>query len=73
MPDVEQFDLLPFLRDAAYHAVDVRLMAVEQMPEICILVCHGAPVRMSFQAEDGLLETPVPFQAASDCRALISS
>jgi len=62
MPDVKHIHLLAPFPDTVYHPIEVRLAAVEQMPEIGILRGYRAPVRMLFQAEDGLAEAPVPFQ-----------
>ncbi len=62
MPDVNNVHLLALLQHTVDHSVDMRLMAIEQMPEICILACDRAPVRVLFEADDGLFEAIVPFQ-----------
>jgi hypothetical protein len=61
MPDVKHVHLPTFFQDPVYHAIDVRLAAVKQMPEIRSLRCHGASVRVLLKTENGLFEATVPF------------
>jgi len=65
MPDVKHIHLLPLFQDPINHTIDVRLVAIQQVPEIRIFTCHGAPIRILLKAEDGLLEAPVPFQGSA--------
>jgi len=62
MADVEHVYLFLFLQDAKYHAVEMRLVPIQQMPQLFLLRRRGASVWMVLQTENGLLETPVPFQ-----------
>jgi hypothetical protein len=61
MPDMKHIHLFAFLKDAGYHAIHVRLAAVEQVSEVRVLACDRAPARMCLEAQDRLFETPVPF------------
>ena len=62
MADVEHVYLLLFLQNAKYHQVDVRLVPIQQVPQLFLLGRRGASVWMVLQTENGLFETPVPFQ-----------
>jgi hypothetical protein len=42
MADVEHVDLFLFLQDAKYHAVDVRLVPIQQVPQFFLLSRRGA-------------------------------
>src|SRR4030081_667285 len=44
------------------HAVDVRLVPIQQVPQLFLLRRRGASVWMVLKTENGPLETPVPFQ-----------
>jgi hypothetical protein len=35
--DGEHFDFLQFLKDAVYHAINIRLVAAEQVPQLVFL------------------------------------
>ena len=60
--DVEHFHPLLLLQHAVYRAVNMRLVAVQQMPEFVSLRRHRASVRLFLQAENRLLEPQIPFQ-----------
>lgn len=60
MANMKNLDLLLALQNTVDHAIDVRLAAVEQMPELFALRSDRASVRISFQSEDLVLETLVP-------------
>ena len=62
VPYMEHFNLLLFLEDAIYHAIDVRLVAVQQVSEVGSLACYRAAMRLFLQAKNGLPEASVPFQ-----------
>jgi hypothetical protein len=52
---------LLFLQDVVYHTINMRFGAVKQVPELITLARDRAAIRMHFQAENGLLEAPIPF------------
>jgi hypothetical protein len=60
---MKHINLFAFLQDTVYHAIDVRLVAIEQVPEIRILACHWAAVRISLEAKDCFFKAPIPFQS----------
>src|SRR5437764_10304822 len=62
--DVQHFNLLLFLQNSEYHAVNMRLVAVEQVSQLVPFARNSAAVRPFFQAQDGLFETPVPVQSS---------
>jgi hypothetical protein len=67
---VEHFNMLLSGQDAIYHTVDGRLVAVQQVSELGVLACRGAAVRLLLQAENGLTESPVPFQSGIGMRGV---
>jgi hypothetical protein len=48
--NMENIHLLTFFCDSVNHAVDVRLVAIEQMPKTFVLRHHRASGRMLFEA-----------------------
>lgn len=60
MKNVKDHDFLPFLEDTVDRAIDMRLVAVQQVPELAGFGRHGAPVRVLFQAENGPLQASIP-------------
>ena len=73
MADMEHFNMLLFLKNAVDHAINMRLVAVEQVPQLVLGAYCGATVRMLFQAENGLLETQVPFQGSAGILSIDST
>lgn len=63
--DVKHNHMLLLLQNSEYHAVDVRLVAVQQMPELGPLGRHRATSWPFLEAEDGILEPRVPFPGRS--------
>ena len=61
MADREYFILLLFFQDAVYHPINMRLVAVKQMPELVLLSYYLAAVRPLFQTEDGGFDPQIPF------------
>jgi hypothetical protein len=49
--DVEHIDSLLSLKDTIDHAVDVRLLSVQKMPDLLFLGGHRASVGMAFQCQ----------------------
>src|SRR6202030_2710892 len=43
-------------------SINVRLISMQQVSELTFLSPHSTSVRLSFEAEDGLFEIPIPFQ-----------
>lgn len=60
--EVEHFYLFLFFQHAEYRAINVRLVAIEQVPELVALGCQRASARLFFQTENCFLEPSVPFQ-----------
>jgi len=58
--DAEDFDLLLFLEDTEYHTINMRLVAVKQVPQLVLLARYRAAVRLPFRAENGLFNPQVP-------------
>ena len=50
MADVEDFYVFLLLQDAEYDAIDMRLVAEQQVPEPILLADDGAAVWVVFQA-----------------------
>src|SRR6478609_4399643 len=63
--DVEHFNTLLFLKDAVYHTINMRLVAIEKVPQLVSHAYYRATARMLLQAENGVLETQVPFQGSA--------
>jgi len=63
--DVKYFDLLLFRKYTENHTIDVRLAAVEQVPEKVPVTRDRTTVWPFLQAQNGLLEAPVPFQGSA--------
>jgi hypothetical protein len=59
---MEHVNPLPFLNNTKYDAIDVRLVAVEEMAELRFLRRHRAAVWQFFQAENSFLVPSVPLQ-----------
>src|SRR5580658_50622 len=59
--DVEHFNLLLFLNDAIYHAINMRLVAVKQVPQHVFLARYWAAIRLLFQTENCLFNPQIPF------------
>ena len=62
MANVEHFDALLRMQNAVDHSIDVWIAAVQQMSKLAHLSCNRAAVWLFFQADDGALESPIPFQ-----------
>ena len=62
MPNVKDFNFLPVLQNPIYYAIDVRFMAVKEVPQLFTFADQGTPVRLFFQAEIGLFKGPIPFE-----------
>lgn len=62
MPDVQHLNLFLFLQHAVYCAIDVRPVAVEQMPELIILRRGRASVGLFFQTENRCFKSVIPLQ-----------
>src|SRR5262249_4593969 len=62
--DVEYVNVFALLRDAVDHAIDVRLVAIEQMPEFGGLRCFRTAVRLFFETQNCLPEAPVPLDGS---------
>jgi hypothetical protein len=60
--DVEHVHLFSLLQDSENHAVDIGNLAVQQMPRLGILRRLRAKIRPFFEAQDGVLESPVPME-----------
>ena len=63
MTNVEHFNKFLFLQDAVDNTIDMRFVTIEQVPELVTLARYRASIRLLLQAENGLLETPIPFQS----------
>ena len=59
--NVQNFDHLPSLDDAVYYTVDMRVAAIQEVPESLFLGRNRTPVWELFQSEDLTLQTLVPF------------
>ena len=62
--DMQYFHLLLLFQHAVDRATNMRLVAVEQMPELVTLGRQRALVRLLFQTENRLLEPAIPFQGS---------
>lgn len=62
MADVERFNLFLLFKQAVYDSINVRLAAVEQMPELVLFSRHRAPVLVFLQGEYRLLQSAKPLQ-----------
>src|SRR5208337_1871625 len=60
--DVEHFNSLLSLEDAVDHAINIRFLAVKQVPQLVLLPCYRAAIRLVFQTEDCLFNPQIPFQ-----------
>ncbi len=60
--DVKHFNTLLSLQNAIDHSIDMRLVAIKQVPEAIPFRRLRAPVRPFSQALDGPFEISVPFQ-----------
>ncbi len=60
MSDVQDFNLLLLLHNAIDHMIDVRFVPVEQVSQLAFGANHWTAVGVLFQAENALLETPIP-------------
>jgi hypothetical protein len=70
--DVEYFNTLLFLQDAVYHTINMRLVAIEQVPQLIFRpYCRATTVRILLQTENGLFETKYHFRAAPEFSALM--
>src|SRR6478735_199737 len=65
MADVEYFNTHLFLHNAVYHTINMRLVAIEQVPQLVFRAYCRATVRMLLQAKNGLFETQIPFQGSA--------
>ena len=61
MPDVQDFNQLLFFDDAVDYPINVRFVAVKEVPDCFFLGCYGTPVWQLFQTENLPLQTLVPF------------
>src|ERR1035438_2186019 len=57
---MEHVDLLLLLNNSVDYAVDVRLAAIKQVPEVTILWRHRAPVGAVSQGANGVPEAAIP-------------
>jgi hypothetical protein len=64
MTDVEYFHFFLFLQNSVNNAMDMRFVAVKQVPESIALGCDRAAIWLLLEAENGLLQTSVPFKAS---------
>jgi len=62
--DVENVHLLALFVDLIDNTINMRLVAVKEMPQLGILRCHGTAIRIFLQAEHGALKASIPFQSA---------
>ena len=62
VPDMEHLNFFLILYNAMYYTIDMRFMAVEQMPQLFTPADQRTSVRQFFQAENGLFESPIPFE-----------
>jgi hypothetical protein len=60
VPDVEDLNSFLSFQHAIDHTINMRLVAIQQVPELTVLRCGRAAMRMFFQTKDGLLEAFVP-------------
>src|ERR1019366_253827 len=65
MADVQHFNQFSLFEDAVYHAVDMRLRPIQQVPELALFTGHRAPAQHLLQAENSGFEAPVPFQSST--------
>jgi hypothetical protein len=59
---VERLNFLLGLENAIYYAIDMKLMTVEEAPQPFTSVNQRTAVWQFFQAENGLFESPIPFE-----------
>jgi hypothetical protein len=52
----------PLFLNAEYRTVDMRLFAIEQVPELFVFGGRGASVRLFFKTRNRLFEPAIPFQ-----------
>jgi hypothetical protein len=64
--DVKYFDPPQFRKYTENHPINVRLIPVEQVPEVAPPRRERAAVGPLLQTENGLLQAPVPFQGSTD-------
>ena len=57
---MQNLDLLLLLPDSVDHTIDMRFVAVEQMPELFALRGSGASIRMFFERQQRLRKTSIP-------------
>jgi len=62
VPDVEHFNLLRILQDSIYYVIGMRIMTVEQVPQLVTTAGHRTSARLHFQTKNGLFEPKIPFQ-----------
>ncbi len=60
VPDVQNFDQLLLLSYVVYRAINVRPVAIKQLPEPAIFGRNRASARLFLQAENRLLESSIP-------------
>ena len=63
MADVKYFDVLLFLQDPIDDTIDIRFVAVKQVPQSIALGRHRTPVRIFVEAKNGLFKPRVPLQS----------
>jgi hypothetical protein len=56
MTDVEYFHFFLFLQNSVNNAMDMRFVAVKQVPESIALGCDRAAIWLLLEAENGLLQ-----------------
>ena len=60
VPYVEHIHLLGFLQNPVYHAIDVRLVPVKQVPEVPVLMRRREAIRGLAQTADSIPQPQVP-------------
>jgi hypothetical protein len=64
MADVEHIDLLLFLKNPEDYPVDMRLVAVKQMPELTVFWRYRATIGAIPQSTNGVFETSIPRESS---------
>ena len=64
MADVDDLHFVLLLHDAVEDPIDMGFGAVEQVPEVLVLRCNRAAVRVVSQAANGMPKPPIPDESA---------
>lgn len=62
---MEDFNFLPSLQDPIDDAIEMRLLAIDQMAEAFGLWCNGASGGALLECENGALQSPKPLVCRS--------